>query len=341
MMSSLKSIILSCLFLIILSQKTCQDYCQPNGCNCYKVLNVATWAEPSEIKKSYRALTQHYRSDANPEKDASAKFAEIANCYEIFKDERSRAEYDWCIEKGYNYISYEPKNNNDWFWALPMPIFEFFRKRSQQREGQNNQKGNNILKGIGIFVACVLALVLFAINAPDFIIEPFMLLIETNLVWIVDNYFFLNLTCYLTLMTIFLTLEKIFSLFGESPNEKEINNFFSDLRNAIDQFNGKILQKANEKKRIQENEMSQAKNQELANFERSHHENLAFIQQPENQEDELAKIHKRNIELCESRSEKKSRQANEAFNKFIESHNKTCEYYKKLASDTEKEMRLL
>jgi len=96
-MSSLNSLILFSLFFTILS-KSCEEYCGPNGCNCYKVFDVAKTAPFSEIKQTYRALSLKHHPDVSTEEDANAKFAEIADCYEILRDEGERVQYNQCLD---------------------------------------------------------------------------------------------------------------------------------------------------------------------------------------------------------------------------------------------------
>jgi curved DNA-binding protein len=60
----------------------------------YHILGVAPEAETSEIKAAYRRLARKYHPDLNPEKDAEDKFKEVAEAWEVLKDENRRAEYD-------------------------------------------------------------------------------------------------------------------------------------------------------------------------------------------------------------------------------------------------------
>lgn len=60
----------------------------------YEVLGVAKDASSQEIKKAYRKLSKKYHPDINPSKDASEKFKEINEAYEVLSDEQKRAAYD-------------------------------------------------------------------------------------------------------------------------------------------------------------------------------------------------------------------------------------------------------
>lgn len=61
----------------------------------YKVLGLPRNASQNDIKKKYRELTKKYHPDKNKgSKEASAKFAEVAEAYEILSDPSKRRKYD-------------------------------------------------------------------------------------------------------------------------------------------------------------------------------------------------------------------------------------------------------
>lgn len=62
----------------------------------YRVLEVLKTATTSEIKKAYRKLALKWHPDKNPDNldEATKKFKEISEAYEVLSDEKKRRVYD-------------------------------------------------------------------------------------------------------------------------------------------------------------------------------------------------------------------------------------------------------
>ncbi len=62
----------------------------------YEVLGVHKNATETEIKKAYRRLAMQHHPDKNPEnhKEATDKFKEATEAYEVLSDQQKRANYD-------------------------------------------------------------------------------------------------------------------------------------------------------------------------------------------------------------------------------------------------------
>ncbi len=60
----------------------------------YKTLGVPRSATEAEIKKAYRKLARKYHPDVSKEKNAEARFKEVAEAYEVLRDTAKRASYD-------------------------------------------------------------------------------------------------------------------------------------------------------------------------------------------------------------------------------------------------------
>lgn len=60
----------------------------------YEILGVKKTATDKQIKRAFRKLAVKYHPDKNKEKDAEAKFLEIAKAYETLSDPEKRKRYD-------------------------------------------------------------------------------------------------------------------------------------------------------------------------------------------------------------------------------------------------------
>lgn len=61
----------------------------------YEILGLAKGANGEELKSSYRKLAMQWHPDRNPgDKEAEGRFKEVAEAYEVLKDDQRRAAYD-------------------------------------------------------------------------------------------------------------------------------------------------------------------------------------------------------------------------------------------------------
>ncbi len=60
----------------------------------YAVMGVEKSATPEDIKRAHRKLARKYHPDVSKEKDAEARFKELAEAYDVLKDPEKRAAYD-------------------------------------------------------------------------------------------------------------------------------------------------------------------------------------------------------------------------------------------------------
>ncbi|VTN13328.1 Curved DNA-binding protein [Raoultella terrigena] len=60
----------------------------------YAILGVKPTDDLKTIKTAYRRLARKYHPDVSKESDAEAQFKDLAEAWEVLKDEQRRAEYD-------------------------------------------------------------------------------------------------------------------------------------------------------------------------------------------------------------------------------------------------------
>ena len=124
----------------------------------YEILGVPRNASPEEIKKAYRRLAKKYHPDLNPDnkEEATEKFKEISEAYEVLMDPEKRALYD---RYGHEGLSGAFKQGNftwedfthfsdleDIFGDLfgGGSLFDFFfgtRRRGERREYRRRPQG--------------------------------------------------------------------------------------------------------------------------------------------------------------------------------------------------------
>jgi len=107
--------------------------------NLYKILEVERNASQNEIKKKYRELTKKYHPDKNQgDPQASSKFTEVAEAYEVLSDTKKRRNYD---RGGMDAV----KNSNQGEGFDPFNIFDMFGggRRGEVRE---NRDGDTRIK---------------------------------------------------------------------------------------------------------------------------------------------------------------------------------------------------
>lgn len=77
----------------------------------YKILEVNRSASVSDIKKAYRRLALKWHPDKNPDNqdEATKKFKEISEAYEVLSDEKKRKvsnknKHLYCVSSYYLYV---------------------------------------------------------------------------------------------------------------------------------------------------------------------------------------------------------------------------------------------
>lgn len=109
------------------------------GRDYYEILGVPRDASTQKIKRAYRELSKKWHPDRNPgNQEASAKYIEIANAYEVLSDEQKRRTYDQYGEEGL-------KGNAGVQFKNPFDIFSSFGfGGGQQHQHVEQRKGPNV-----------------------------------------------------------------------------------------------------------------------------------------------------------------------------------------------------
>ncbi|WP_257267173.1 curved DNA-binding protein [Endozoicomonas sp. ONNA2] len=74
----------------------------------YKILGVEPDADNKAIKNAYRKLARKYHPDVSDHHDAENQFKEVAEAYEVLKDDAKRAQYDEIRQYGGSQQGFQP-----------------------------------------------------------------------------------------------------------------------------------------------------------------------------------------------------------------------------------------
>jgi len=100
----------------------------------YETLGIARNATPEDIKKAYRKLAFQFHPDRNKDADATDRFKEISEAYQVLSDPDRRASYDQFGHAGANGAGGRGFEGFEGFGGLG-DIFESFFGGGQQAQG--------------------------------------------------------------------------------------------------------------------------------------------------------------------------------------------------------------
>ncbi|GAA0468798.1 MULTISPECIES: curved DNA-binding protein [Tatumella] len=126
----------------------------------YAILGVERTDDLKAIKTAYRRLARKYHPDVSTEKDAETRFKEIAEAYEVLKDQQRREEYDQLWQHrndprfnahqsgGQSQHSYGDEHSadfSDFFSSM-------FGQQGRQSRQQRPQRGQDIETEVAVFL---------------------------------------------------------------------------------------------------------------------------------------------------------------------------------------------
>ncbi len=126
----------------------------------YAILGVERSDDLKAIKTAYRRLARKYHPDVSSEKDAEARFKEVAEAYEVLKDEQRREEYDqlWQHRNDPRFNSQQPgrqsADSDDASYQADYSDFfsSVFGRQGQQSRQPRPERGHDIETEVAVFL---------------------------------------------------------------------------------------------------------------------------------------------------------------------------------------------
>lgn len=126
----------------------------------YAILGVKPTDDLKTIKTAYRRLARKYHPDVSKESDAEAQFKDLAEAWEVLKDEQRRAEYDqlWQHRNDPQFgrqqhsreQSYSQQDFDDIFSSM-------FGQQAHQSRRQHAARGHDLEIEVAVFLEETLA----------------------------------------------------------------------------------------------------------------------------------------------------------------------------------------
>lgn len=133
------------VFLLVFSAASIEIVCA--GKSYYDILQVSKQATDDQIKRAYRKLALKFHPDKNPgNEEATKKFAEINNAYEVLADREKRGVYDQYGEEG---LKQQQQGGGRGGGGFGQDIFsQFFgggfRFGNEEEEEERTPKGDDV-----------------------------------------------------------------------------------------------------------------------------------------------------------------------------------------------------
>ncbi len=117
----------------------------------YAILGVQPTDDLKTIKTAYRRLARKYHPDVSKENDAEAKFKDLAEAWEVLKDDQRRAEYDQLWQQQHSREqSYSQQDFDDIFSTM-------FGQQAHHSRRQHGVRGHDLEIEVAVFLEETLA----------------------------------------------------------------------------------------------------------------------------------------------------------------------------------------
>lgn len=126
----------------------------------YTILGVKPTDDLKTIKTAYRRLARKYHPDVSKENDAESRFKDLAEAWEVLKDEQKRAEYDqlWAHRNDPQFGRQQPHQEQSYNQQDFDDIFSsMFGQQAHSTRRQRTVRGQDLEIEVAVFLEETLA----------------------------------------------------------------------------------------------------------------------------------------------------------------------------------------
>ena len=137
--------------------------------NCYEVLGVSTSANNAELRKAFRQLSKQLHPDTTslPSDEATRKFQNVCEAYDLLSDPVLRANYDLFLEKENNILSQKKKS-----YSKNIQHVQFSKSIGVRRPFSGGELFSLLLLIISIFLSLVLVVFIAVLKGVNLDFTP-------------------------------------------------------------------------------------------------------------------------------------------------------------------------
>ncbi|MBC7548386.1 MAG: DnaJ domain-containing protein [Polaromonas sp.] len=115
----------------------------------YQTMGVDKGATPEDIKRAHRKLARKYHPDVSREKDAEARFKELAEAYDVLKDPEKRATYDQAAANQRADQEFQAPQGGSARGGAGFEGFQGFERDEQGDAGNHSEFFESLFRGMG------------------------------------------------------------------------------------------------------------------------------------------------------------------------------------------------